>query len=203
MWWYIRDDKEHYIHVTSSNKYEAGPKGKADVWDEVKAKNILKCLPNTIINKDKYYLEPMGDKPVVDENIRAIRTSSYDISSVEPIIKDISEIYSKLRSYQEQRESLNAQLSHIEKEHNDLLHVIELDSPKNVRDGYKLYKALRECRKKRREIKDLMVILNTLEKGLVISNTAESEMSAVDNALKSRLYYFRTLGCDDESSDKE
>lgn len=198
MWWYIRDDKEHYIHVTNSNKYEAGPKGKADVWDEIKAKNILKCLPNTIINKDKYYLEPMGDKPVVDETIHAIRTSSYDISSVEPVIEDISGIYSKIRSYQEQRESLNAQLSNIEKEHNDLLHVIELDNPKNVRDGYKLYKALRECRKKRREIKDLMVILNTLEKDLAISDAAENNMTAIDNSLKSRLYYFRVLGCDDE-----
>ena len=30
------------------------------------------------------------------------------------------------------------------------------------------------------------------------TDTAENDMTAIDNSLKSRLYYFRVLGCDDE-----
>ena len=45
-------------------------------------------------------------------------------------------------------------IKQIEGELNDLNHEIELSSPKNARDGYKMYKEIRELRIKRRQAKE-------------------------------------------------
>lgn len=45
-------------------------------------------------------------------------------------------------------------ISQTEGELNDLLHECELSDPKNAREGYKMYKQIRELRQKRRQAKN-------------------------------------------------
>lgn len=45
-------------------------------------------------------------------------------------------------------------ITRTEGELNDLLHECELSSPKNAREGYQMYKQIRELRQKRRRAKD-------------------------------------------------
>lgn len=204
MWWYIRDDKEHYLHATSSNQLRVGSKAQADAWDDVKAKNILKCLPKTIVNRHKYYLEPItadDAKSRCDtDTTPVINTAPTNTEAASVILEDAKAIVEKLKDYRLELAKVQAELATVEKTHTDLLHIIELDSPKNARDGYQMYKALRDCRNRRRELKDLSTVLSAVVRAVTISEKAESDFASIDDTLKNRVYYMRVLEQNKEES---
>lgn len=63
----------------------------------------------------------------------------------------IIQIYKQVISTYELNVDIIAQT---EGELNDLLHECELSAPKNAREGYQMYKQIRELRQKRRQAKD-------------------------------------------------
>lgn len=73
-------------------------------------------------------------------------------SSIVTIFKDVTEIYER-----------NAEIiKQAENELVDLEHEIELSNPKNARDGYKIYKEIREVRIRRRQAKNENELLKDL-----------------------------------------
>ena len=71
----------------------------------------------------------------------------------------ITQIYDSVTSAYRTNEAV---LEETNGEINDLLHEIELGKPKNARDGYAVYKELREARQRRRKAKDENELLNEL-----------------------------------------
>ena len=71
----------------------------------------------------------------------------------------ITQIYDSVASAYRANET---ELEQANGEINDLLHEIELGKPKNAREGYVIYKELREARQRRRKAKDENELLNEL-----------------------------------------
>ena len=71
----------------------------------------------------------------------------------------ITQIYDSVASAYRANET---ELEQVNEEINDLLHEIELGKPKNAREGYAVYKELREARQRRRKAKDENELLNEL-----------------------------------------
>ena len=71
----------------------------------------------------------------------------------------ITQIYDSVASAYRTNEAV---LEETNGEINDLLHEIELGKPKNAREGYVVYKELREARQRRRKAKDENELLNEL-----------------------------------------
>ena len=71
----------------------------------------------------------------------------------------ITQIYDSVASAYRANET---ELEQVNGEINDLLHEIELGKPKNAREGYVIYKELREARQRRRKAKEENELLNEL-----------------------------------------
>lgn len=71
----------------------------------------------------------------------------------------ITQIYDSVASAYRANET---ELEQVNGEINDLLHEIELGKPKNAREGYVVYKELREARQRRHKAKDENELLNEL-----------------------------------------
>ena len=71
----------------------------------------------------------------------------------------ITQIYDSVASAYRANEAV---LEETNGEINDLLHEIELGKPQNAREGYVVYKELREARQRRRKAKDENELLNEL-----------------------------------------
>jgi hypothetical protein len=70
---------------------------------------------------------------------------------IEPYVTSIITIYNNIKSnYESNLETIKC----CEDELNDIYHEIELSTPKNAMEGYKLYRLIRELRLKRRKAKD-------------------------------------------------
>ena len=61
----------------------------------------------------------------------------------------------------------------------DILHDIELSKPKNARDGYACYKALREARIRRRQAKEENEVLKGLYDFTQTQNTLASKLAQI------------------------
>ena len=80
-------------------------------------------------------------------------------NAVDEYTSTIMRIYDSVASAYRTNEAV---LEEVNGEINDLLHEIELGKPKNARDGYAVYKELREARQRRRKAKDENELLNEL-----------------------------------------
>ena len=76
----------------------------------------------------------------------------------------------------------------------DILHVIEIEKPKDLFSGWKLYKRIRENRKNRRDVKDeLLIVNNVLNRINNIYSMKRSEVQKAINGLYDRKYSFRIV----------
>ena len=80
-------------------------------------------------------------------------------NAVDEYTSTIMRIYDSVASAYRTNEAV---LEETNGEINDLLHEIELGKPKNAREGYAVYKELREARRRRRKAKDENELLNEL-----------------------------------------
>ena len=80
-------------------------------------------------------------------------------NAVDEYTSTIMRIYDSVASAYRANEAV---LEETNGEINDLLHEIELGKPKNAREGYVVYKELREARQRRRKAKDENELLNEL-----------------------------------------
>ena len=124
------------------------------------------------------HLEPSPDVSDVEE--------SSHILSTQPLGEILLELEQVLSVTQEALQNrvnesyvyrLKDELKILELKEEDLLHEIELEDDKHARDGYKLYKELRELRRERRRIKDEILIFGLLSSQKVVRD--------IDTVLKS------------------
>ena len=102
----------------------------------------------------------------------------------------------------EQREKeLIKELENSDKEMLDLLHIIEIEKPKDLFNGWKLYKQIKANRIKRREIKDeILIVENVLENIKNVSCMHRDQVQKSINGLFGRKYKFRIIEEGDENA---
>ena len=199
---------DRYIHFDNRNKMKLGPKITAKVFDEQKARNLIKKPPHNM-RQYKFELEPLVEEKteleIKQEQIlmkaaeHAKKTGCYteiknenkskeesevnNVNNIDNWLKKLNNCNGIKREVQERLDYLNQKLSLIDQAQDIILHMIEKNEHPNAPTAYKQRMKILEIRKKRRKIKNEMIIVQ-----MIVTNDLSSRMydhiSAVSNGLQ-------------------
>ena len=185
-----------------------GPKITAKVFDEQKARNLIKKPPHNM-RQYKFELEPLIEEKteleIKQEQIlmkaaeHAKKTGCYteiknenkskeesevnNVNNIDNWLKKLNNCNGIKREAQERLNYLNQKLSLIDQAQDIILHMIEKNEHPNAPTAYKQRMKILEIRKKRRKIKNEMIIVQ-----MIVTNDLSSRMydhiSAVSNGLQ-------------------
>lgn len=81
----------------------------------------------------------------------------------------------------------------------DILHSIELETPKDLYGGWQMYKTIRENRKRRRNIKDETLIINDVLEEIKPDCLDRERIKRAVDGLIGRKYTFRVIEMEDDT----
>lgn len=202
----IKNHKGVYIRLNQNGKAVTCAESEKTLFEQSKAKNILDNLPKTL-KRLQFKVEAIPDiqsqinKEFVSEiKKEVIESSDYELS--ENILRWIDKFgscYDVLKDAEQTLKNSIKELERSDQELLDILHSIELEPQKDLYNGWKLYKAIRENRKNRRVTKDeTLIIHNVLEKINPSCLKREHVQKAIDGLI-GRKYKFRIV--EEEESD--
>ncbi len=193
--------KQVFIRLDNNGRPETCGREMAQKFESSKAKNIVDHLPKTL--KRFHFraqaipeITPQINKNIVQEMEKNIIQGNVDYEVTENITQWLDKFGScadVLNEAKERQKVLIQQLEDTDNKLLDLLHRIELESPKDLYHGWLLYKEIKINRKNRRVIKDeLIIIQNVLEKTNSFWLSRERIQKAIDGLFK-RKYRFRIV----------
>lgn len=180
-----------YLKLLSNGKIVPCKKEERGVFTESKAKNIVNNMPKALKNLN-YKIEKIVDEVQNIENIiqnERLHEWVDKFAQCENVFEEARDRYSEL----------SKELSNMDKELIDLLHITELDPNKDLFSGWKIYKMIQKNRQARRRIKDEMLILHNILGKVDSKNFSKKNMEKAINGLLSRKYRFRII--EDEEND--
>lgn len=198
----IKNHKNVFIRLNENGKAVTCTEFDKTLFELSKAKNVLNCLPKTL-KKLNFKVEAVPDigipKSITKENEKkVIQQKDYILSeNVTRWIEKFGICDDILTEAKERKDELCVMLSNCDKEISNELHKIELESNKNACAGYLEYVKVKNILKKRRDIKDeLMIISNVIRMDFRCLNH-ENIKKAVDG-LANRKFTLRVVEeCED------
>lgn len=206
-------NKKCFIRLNANGTPEiCSSKRDAQKFEYSKAKNLLDHLPKTM-KKYHFKVDPIPEivkKPDVNSDVHIIKkVISNDTPDAEKYIpsESVTRWVEKFGSCEDilneakQRESqLINDLHRSDDELLDILHIIEIEKPKDLYRGWLLYKRIRKNRKDRRNIKDeLIIVENVLTRLADVSCLCRTNIQKAINGLFDRKYTFRVV--EEEAND--
>lgn len=205
---YVVTNDKLYIRLSSDGSPVTCSKRNAQVFEKNKADNILKNLPKVLKNF-RFKVKPV---PQSEQEVPQNKTKTDNVQSEEKkyIRKDsyipcdeVVQWIEKSRQCSEfvedatrRRAVLHKKLANVDRELSNCMHQIELEKWKSGCDGYKLYKLEKEILEKRRQIKDELVIIQS-----VLDNTkctiGIKNIEKTFNRLGTRRFEIRIIEDDD------
>ena len=205
---YVVTNDKLYIRLSSDGSPVTCSKRNAQVFEKDKADNILKNLPKVLKNF-RFKVKPV---PQSEQEVPQNKTKTDNVQSEEKkyIRKDsyipcdeVVQWIEKSRQCSEfvedatrRRAVLHKKLANVDRELSNCMHQIELEKLKSGCDGYKLYKLEKEILEKRRQIKDELVIIQS-----VLDNTkctiGIKNIEKTFNRLGTRRFEIRIIEDDD------
>lgn len=192
----IKNNKNVYLKLNDNGTPITCVESVKGVFEFSKAKNILGSLPKTL-KRLNFQVEAIPDiKPKKEKSIekKVIQKQNYILS------EDITRWVDKfgtcadiLNEARKREEQLINDLHNADKEILDLLHIIEIDSPKDMYKGWQQYKLIRENREKRRIIKDELLIVENVLKEINPDCLQRERIQKAINGLLGRKYTFRIV----------
>jgi len=190
----IKNDKNVFIKLSPQGCAVTCVDSVKGVFEYSKARNILASLPKS--------LKRMGFRVEAIPEIREkqeVKTIQKQPSSV-VISEDITRWVDKfglcadiLNEAKTRESELILELDKSDQEFLDILHIIEIEQSKDLYNGWKLYKSIRENRERRRIIKDeLLIVTNILREISPACLQRERVQRAIDG-LFTRKYSFRVI----------
>ena len=165
---YVVTNDKLYIRLSSDGSPVTCSKRNAQVFEKDKADNILKNLPKVLKNF-RFKVKPVPQSGQCSE-----------------FVEDATR----------RRAVLHKKLANVDRELSNCMHQIELEKWKSGCDGYKLYKLEKEILEKRRQIKDELVIIQS-----VLDNTkctiGIKNIEKTFNRLGTRRFEIRIIEDDD------
>lgn len=205
---YVVTNDKLYIRLSSNGSPVTCSKCNAQVFEKDKADNILKNLPKVLKNFHfKVKPAPQSEKEipqnktktdnVQSEEKKYIRKDSYiPCDEVVRWIEKSRQCSEFVEDAMRRRTILHKKLANVDRELSNCMHQIELEKWKSGCDGYKLYKFEKEILEKRRQIKDELVIIQS-----VLDNTkctiGIKNIEKTFNRLGTRRFEIRIIEDDD------
>lgn len=171
-------EKNLYIKLSEKGTPITCSKREAKVFDNTKARNVLKTFPKNL-KRMNFQIEPvipeeksedeflinvtdMKEKVAIKSK-EIIKSSSYQVpTNVMTWTNRVAQCNELFSDAKERKDELYECLSNVDKNLSNILHKIELQNNMNACMGYMQYKAIKECLKKRRVIKDEIYILDVI-----------------------------------------
>ena len=195
---YVIRSGKVYIRVNNGKTETCAEKMKG-IFSETKARNILHSLPKTL-KRYGFHIEAIPDIPP-----KTIENNTYKIpESVSQWIDKFGSIGQTLNEAEARSNILIAELNTCDDELIDIVHDAELENDMNMYKGYLLYVRLRKNRRRRRELKDeLMIISDVLDEIKQLSKFQKERIQKAVDGLLHRKYKYRVTEIEeDEKSAK-
>lgn len=166
-------DKKIYLRLNANGTPETCVKSAAHKFTNAKANNILSNLPRTL----KHFNFMVVTVP--DEEVKQVCKEIKDVScspakvtiknenyivpnTVTSWMDRIEQCNNLISDARHRKDELFDQLSDIDKELSNCLHIIEMTKWKSGCDGYKEYKRVKQILEKRRVIKDELSVVQSI-----------------------------------------
>lgn len=163
---YVITDGSRFIFRNHSGKYvPVKSEVMADVFNRKQAERIFNnCLPKAL--KTTFHVEKY-DKPL--ENVKQVTEKELErntekimvSANIQKWLDRISDLNGLVKEAKIRKEQLMNQLHRFEDELMDIDHYIEF-SNLNAAQGYKASKEIKECRMKRRSVKNELLVLDII-----------------------------------------
>lgn len=196
----IKNYKGVYIKLNENGAPVTCSDHEKGIFEYSKAMNIVKSLKKSL-KKLNFKVEPLPEiiqqtnKEVISVfKQKIIESSDYEVS--ENVIRWIDRFgscYDALKDAEQALKNLVVELESCDNELLDILHIIELNPPKDLYGGWKIYKAIRENRKRRRNIKDETIIINNVLEEIKPDCLNRERVKRAIDGLIGRKYNFRFI----------
>lgn len=192
----IKNCKNVYIRLNKNGAPVTCAENEKTLFEELKARNILKCLPKTL-KRLNFKIEAISDisktKKIIGEK-DSKRGEYIPSENITRWIEKFGKCGDVLSEAEEREKQLINNLKDNDRELIDILHIIEIEKPKDMFSGWKLYKRIRSNRIERRNMKDeLLIVENVLEQIKNISCFHREKIQKAIDGLFTRKYTFRIV----------
>ena len=172
-----------------------------DTFQKQKAENILEHLPKSM-RRLHFKLECIPDIKIetpVERIVKATKTSikgndGYEVAdSVKCWIDKFGECERILSDAAKRYKELELELRQADEELMDILHEIELTKPVDLYKGWIFYRRIKNNRKKRRDLKDEMIIIHNVIAEVDVTKVSKERTQKAINGLFNRKYTYRIV----------
>lgn len=201
----IKNHKDVYIRLNQNGAPVTCLDHEKGIFEYSKAMNIVKSLKKSL-KKLNFKVEPLpeitqqANKKVISVFKRKIiENSNYEVSeNVTRWIDRFGSCYDALKDAEQTLKKLVIELESCDNELLDILHIIELEPPKDLYGGWQIYKSIRENRKRRRNIKDETLIINDVLEEIKPDCLDRERIKRAIDGLIGRKYTFRVIEVEEE-----
>lgn len=192
----IKNYKNVYIRLNKNGTPVTCSEREKTLFEESKARNILDSLPKTL-RKLKFKIEAVPDIQQNKKTIEKKDNKREEYIPSENIIRWIDkfgECGDILNEAEEREKQLLKDLKDSDSELIDILHIIEIEKPKDMFESWKLYRRIKNNRIERRNIKDeLLIVENVLGQIKNISCLHREKIQKAIDGLFTRKYTFKIV----------
>ena len=170
-------------------------------WSKRKAENILDHLPKSM-RCLHFKLECIPDikmETPVERIVKATKTSikgndGYEVAeSVKSWVDKFGECERILSDAAKRYKELELELRQADEELMDILHEIELTKPVDLYKGWIFYRRIKNNRKKRRDLKDEMIIIHNVIAEVDATKVSKERTQKAIDGLFNRKYTYRIV----------
>lgn len=197
----IKNNKNVYIKLDENGTPVTCVKSVRGKFEHSKAQNILNNLPKSLRTMH-FKLQAIPD--IVPKEERKTNKKKIECRDKYILSEDISRWVDKfgkcadiLQEAKSRQDELIEELHNKDKKILDILHIIEIEKPKDLYKGWLLYKEIRANRKERRLIKDELLIVGNVLQEINPSCLQRDRIQRAIDGLYTREYTFRIV--DDEN----
>lgn len=201
----IKNNKNVYIKLDENGTPVTCVKSVRGKFEYSKAQNILNNLPKSLRTMH-FKLQAIPD--IVPKEERKTTKKKIECRDKYIVSEDISRWVDKfgkcadiLQEAKSRQDELIEELHNKDKKILDILHIIEIEKPKDLYKGWLLYKEIRANRKERRLIKDELLIVGNVLQEINPSCLQRDRIQRAIDGLYTREYTFRIV--DDENINNE
>lgn len=189
-------NKNIFVRLNAEGRPETCSKNDRQLFEYSKAQNIVKHLPKTL-KRFHFRTEAVPDmsSPIVQKQT-TIQNDHYIVhENITRWIEKFGGCGDVFNEAKHRENQLLAELDTIDKEFLDILHIIEMEKPKDLYGGWKEYKRIQNNREKRREIKDELLIIGNVMQNINPSCLERERIQKAIDGLFGRKYAFRIMEC--------
>lgn len=188
----VSSNKRVYIRLDENGKPVTCSKDDRQRFNRTKARNILSMLPKTL-KKFHFRMEAIPEIP--PKTIQDILYNPPD--SVKQWVEKFGQCGDILNAAVARNDHLVNTLYALDNELLNLLHIVEMERPKDLFRAWIIYTDIRTNRKKRRDVKDELQVINNVISRIDKSVLQRDRVQKAVDGLLTRKYTFRIIEEDD------